>query len=73
MSIKSGSVLECDQLGPHGRPVAAKIGYNGDYFVAEQAYPDQDTPDLIARKGDKVSRGAAEKLYPELKNLYYRE
>ena len=66
MTIKRGSVIECTEAGPHGKPVIAVVGYAGDWTAYEQSYPDQITPDLIARQGDKISQDAAEELFPEL-------
>ena len=70
--IKRGQVLECDQPGPHGRPVVAVIGYAGDWAAYEQAYPEQDTADLIAHQGDKIGEVQARNLFPELAKLRYR-
>ena len=72
--INPGTILECDQMGPHGKLVVAKIGDGGDWAVYEQAYPDQDTSEGIARYGDKISKEVAEELFPELatSSLRYR-
>ena len=72
MSIKSGQIIECSEPGPHGRAVVAVIGYAGDWAAYEQSYPDQYSPDLIARHGDKISQEAAEERFPELTALRYR-
>lgn len=73
MPVKPGSVIECDRLGPHGRPVVAVIGYAGfDWAVYEQSYPDQMAPDLIALHGDKLSAEEARNLFPDLSDRVYR-
>ena len=73
MPIKQGTILECDKLGPHGKPVVAVIGYASDFAVYEQSYPEQVTPSLIAANGDKVYIEHAKDLFPELfKSLRYR-
>ena len=72
MSIKRGQILECEQVGPHGNPVVAVIGFSNDFAVYEKSYPHLNTPDLIARHGDKVGETYARLLFPELSKLRYR-
>lgn len=72
MSIKRGQILECEQVGPHGKPVVAVIGFANDWAAYEMAYPEQTTPDLIARHGDKVGETDARLLFLELSKLRYR-
>lgn len=70
--LKSDLILTCEELGPHGRPVVAVIGYAHDFAVYEQSYPDQYTPELIAQSGDKIYVDDARRLFPELKDYHYR-
>jgi hypothetical protein len=72
MSIKRGQVLECEQVGPHGNPVVAVIGFSNDWAAYERSYPQQNTSDLIARHGDKIGENEARQLFPELAKLRYR-
>jgi hypothetical protein len=72
MTIKQGSIIECEQFGSHGKPVVAVVGYNNDWAAYEQAYPDQTTPEYIASNGDKIGRDEANALFPELTHLRYR-
>ena len=72
MTIKSGSIIGCEELGPHGKPVVAVIGYVHDWAAYEQAYLDQVTDEDIARFGDKIGRDEAIVLFPELSKLHYR-
>jgi hypothetical protein len=70
--IKPDTILECNTLSRHGKPVVAVIGYAHDWAAYEQAYPDQTTPEYIASNGDKISRDEAMELFPELSSLRYR-
>ena len=70
MSIKPGSIIECAEMGPHGKPVVAVVGYAGDWTAYEQSYADQHSPDLIARQGDKIGQDEAEELFPELAKAF---
>lgn len=70
--IKRGSIMECEELGPHGKPVVATIGWIHDFAVYEQAYPDQTTPEYIASNGDKIGQEDARALFPELVDYLYR-
>jgi hypothetical protein len=74
-SHTSGVVISINELGPHGKPVVAKIGYCDDFAAYEQASKDQRTSDDIARWGDKLSKQDAMSLFPELfmRGLSYRE
>ena len=60
MTIKQGSIIECEELGPHNKPVVAVIRYVHDWVAYEQAYSDQTTPKDIADYGDKIGREEAE-------------
>lgn len=70
--IKRGSIIECEELGPHGKPVVAVIGWIHDWAAYEQAYPDQITPEDIADYGDKIGQDDARALFPELVDYFYR-
>jgi hypothetical protein len=72
MAIKPDSIIECTELGSHGKPVVAVIGWAHDWAAYEQSYPDQTSIYDIASNGDKISREEAETLFPELKILRYR-
>lgn len=73
MPIKPGSIIECDRLGPHGKPVVAVIGLaDFDWAAYEQAYPDQVTPAQIADLGNKILAEQARNLFPELSERVYR-
>jgi hypothetical protein len=72
MSIKAGTIIPCNELGPHGKPIVAVIGHINDWAAYEQAYPDQVTYDEIASNGDKIGRDEATTLFPELASLRYR-
>lgn len=67
-----GTILKSLELGPHGKPVVAVIGYANDWTAYEQSYPWQVSPELIAESGDKFGRERAEELFPELGHLRYR-
>jgi hypothetical protein len=70
--IIRGSIIMCEELSDHGKPVVAVIGWIHDWAAYEQAYPDQTLPELIADRGDKISQEEARKLFPELENYKYR-
>ena len=70
--IKAGSKIECEYVGPHGKPVVAVIGFIHDWAAYERAYDDQTTIDSIARNGDKIGEDEARELFPELKSYKYR-
>ena len=53
--------------------VVAVIGHVNDWAAYEQAYPDQTTPDDIARNGDKISQDQARELFPDLKFYHWRD
>ena len=72
MAISPETIIECTELGPHGKPVVAVIGWAHDWAAYEQAYPDQTTPEYIASNGDKIGREDALRLFPELHTLRYR-
>ena len=73
MTFRPGTLIPTDEPGPTwGHPVVAVIGYANDWAAYEQSYPEQDTDDLIARQGDKISERSARDLFLELKDLRYR-
>ena len=73
MTIKPGSILECDQPGPNDGLVVAVIGYDSDFSVYEQPFPSLiKSKEEIAACGDKISEREARALFPELANLHYR-
>jgi len=72
MTIRRGSIIQCEELGPRGKPVVAVIGRIHDWAAYEQAYQYQIEPEDIARFGDKISRDEAMALFPELSSLKYR-
>lgn len=72
MTLKTDSILECEEFGSHGKPVVAVIGYNHDFAAYEQEYPDQVTPQDIADRGGKIGADEARRLFPELADYPYR-